>query len=160
MSHAHCLPEGTLRPWFTRRKSGIPSLVGKTSLPLTYAGAHNRKWLLPLRVPAGSSQQICWVLLPMSMSSKQPHSFDISIHVLKYAFATLIQGVTPTLRHQLFEHSSYRLYCIHQLIQFRKLSLGKHSPTFRRANDVAKTKEQMLDFTQCETQFARTLNDC
>src|SRR5216683_5099504 len=49
---------------------------------------------------------------------------------------------------------------IHQIFQLRKLSLGELSPAFRSASDVAETKEQVSDFSQCKTELTRTLNDC
>ena len=94
------------------------------------------------------------------MACDERPGYDISIHVLEYALATLIQGVALALRHQLFEHTSYCFYSIHQIIQLRKLPLGERSPAFRRASDVAETKEQMSDFSQCKTELTRTLNDC
>ena len=94
------------------------------------------------------------------MTCKERPSYDISIHALKYALATLIQGVASALRHQLLEHASHGFYSIHQMIQLRKLSLGERSPAFRRASDVTETKEQMSDFNQCKTELTRTLNDC
>ena len=96
----------------------------------------------------------------MSMTCREGPTYDISIHALKYALATLIQGVASALRHQLFEHASHGFYSTHQIIQLRKLSLGERSPAFRRASDVAKTKEQVSDFRQCKTELTRTLNDC
>jgi hypothetical protein len=72
----------------------------------------------------------------------------------------LIQGVASALRHHLLEHASHCFYSIHQMIQLRKLSLGERSPAFRRAGDVAETKEQVLDFTQGKTELTRTMNDC
>src|SRR5713101_7186659 len=96
----------------------------------------------------------------MSMTCKERPSYDISIHVLKYTLATLIQGVASALRHQLFEHASHCFYSIHQMIQLRKLSLGEGLPTFRRASDIAETKEQLSYFRQCKTELTRTLNDC
>src|ERR1700730_4625078 len=96
----------------------------------------------------------------MSTTCKQRPSYDISMHALKYVLATLIQGVASALRHQLCEHASHGFYSIHQMIQLRKLSLGERSPAFRRASDVAETKEQMSDFTQCKTELTRTLDDC
>ena len=86
--------------------------------------------------------------------------YYITIHTLKYALATLIQGVASALRHQLFEHASHCFYSIHQIIQLRQLSLGERSPAFRSASDVAETKEQASDFSQCKTELTRTLNDC
>jgi len=96
----------------------------------------------------------------MSMTCEERSSYDISIHALKYALATLIQGVASALRHQLFEHASPCFYSIHQIIQLRKLSLGEHSPAFQSASDIAETKEQVSDFSQCKTELTRTLNDC
>jgi hypothetical protein len=87
-------------------------------------------------------------------------SYDISIHALKYALATLIQGVASALRHQLLEHATHCSYSIHQVIQLRKLSLGERSPAFRRESHGAETKEQVSDFSQCKTELARSLNDC
>ncbi len=46
------------------------------------------------------------------------------------------------------------------MIQLRKLSLGERSPAFRSASGVAETKEQVSDFSQCKTEFTRTLDDC
>jgi hypothetical protein len=90
---------------------------------------------------------------------REAPSYDISVHGLKYALATLIQGVASALRHQLVEHTSHCFYSIHQMIQLGKLSLGEGSPAFRRASDIAETKEQMSDFTQGKTELTRTLND-
>jgi hypothetical protein len=81
------------------------------------------------------------------MSCDQRPGHDIRIHVLKYALATLIQGVALTLRHQLSKHGSHYFYSIHQIVQLRKLSLGERAPAFRSASDIAETKEQMLDFS-------------
>src|SRR4030081_473194 len=100
------------------------------------------------------------IFCPTSMTCDERHGYDISIHVLKYALATLIQGVASALRHQLLEHASHCFYSIHQMIQLRKLSLGERSPAFRSASDIAETKEQMSDFTQCKTELTSTLNDC
>jgi hypothetical protein len=96
----------------------------------------------------------------MSMTCEGRPSYDISIHVLKYALATLIQGVALALRHQLSKHASHGFYPIHQIIQFRKLSFGEGSPAFRSASDITETKEQMPDFSQCKTKLTCTLNDC
>lgn len=94
------------------------------------------------------------------MTCEERPGYGISIHVLKYALATLIQGVASALRHQLFEHASHCFYSIHQMIQLRKLSLGERSPAFRSASDIAETEEQMPDFSQRKTELTRTLNDC
>ena len=94
------------------------------------------------------------------MTSKERPGYEISIHVLKYALATLIQSVASALRHQLSKHASHRVYSIHEIIQLRKLSLRERPPAFRRASDIAEAKEQVTDFTQCKTQLTRTLNDC
>jgi hypothetical protein len=96
----------------------------------------------------------------MSRTCREGPSDYISVYALKYALATLIQGVASALRHQLFEHASHGFYSIHQLIQLRKLSLGERSPAFRRASDVAETKEQVSDFSQRKTELTRTQNDC
>ncbi len=96
----------------------------------------------------------------MSMTYEERSSYDISVRVLKYALAALIQGIASAIRHQLFEHASHCFYSIHQIIQLRKLSLGEHSPAFRSASDIAETKEQVSDFSQCKTELTRTLNDC
>ncbi len=96
----------------------------------------------------------------MSVTCEKRPGYDISIHVLKYALATLIQGVALALRHQLSKHASHCFYSIHEIIQLRKLSLGEPSPAFRSASDIAETKEQMPDFTQCKPELTRTLNDC
>jgi len=93
------------------------------------------------------------------MTWREAPGYDFSVHALKYALATLIQSVAPALRHQLFEHTSHDFYSIHQMIQLRKFSLGEHSPALRRVSDLAKTKKQMPDFTQCKTKLTRTLND-
>jgi hypothetical protein len=99
------------------------------------------------------------MFFPTSMTCEERPGYDISIHVLKYALATLIQGVASALRHQLCEHASHCLNSIHQIIQLRKLSLGERSPSFRSAGDVAETKEQVPDFSQCKTELSRALND-
>ena len=96
----------------------------------------------------------------MSRTCREGPSDDISVYALKYALATLIQGVASALRHQLLEHASHCLYSIHQIIQLRKLSLGERSPAFRGASDIAETEEQVSDFSQCKTELTRTLNDC
>jgi hypothetical protein len=96
----------------------------------------------------------------MSMTCEERSSYDISVRVLKYALAALIQGIASAIRHQLFEHASHCFYSIHQIIQLRKLSLGERSPAFRSASDIAETKEQVSDFSQCKTELTRTLNDC
>jgi hypothetical protein len=93
------------------------------------------------------------------MTWKERPRYDISIHVLKYAFATLIQGVASALRHQLFEHASHCFYSIHQLIQLRKLFLRERSPPFRGAGDIAEIEEQTSNFTQGKTELTRSLND-
>jgi len=100
------------------------------------------------------------IFLPTSMTSDERPGYDISIHVLKYALATLIQGVASALRHQLLEHASHCFYSIHQIIQLRKLFLGERSPAFRSSSDIAETKEQMADFSQCKTELTHALNDC
>ncbi len=45
------------------------------------------------------------------------------------------------------------------MVQFRKLPLREGSPAFRGASDIAETKEQVPDFSQCKTELARALND-
>src|SRR5207237_7667961 len=64
------------------------------------------------------------------------------------------------LRHQPSKHASHCVYSIHEIIQLRKLSLRERPPAFRSASDIAETKEQVTDFTQCKTELTRTLNDC
>ncbi len=96
----------------------------------------------------------------MSMVRRQTLSYHISSHTPKYALATLIQGVALALGHQLCEHAAHGFYSIHQMIQLGELSLGERSPAFRRASDVAETKEQVADFSQCKTELTRALNDC
>jgi hypothetical protein len=113
-----------------------------------------------LKRPAASGSQTRRIVFPISMTCGEGLSYDISVHVLKYALATLIQGVASALRHQLFEHASHGFYSIHQMIQLRKLSLGERSPAFRSASGVAETKEQVSNFSQCKTELACTLNDC
>ena len=109
--------------------------------------------------PQSGSQRADY-LLAMWMVCRWALSYHISIHTPKYALTALIQGVASALRHQLFEHASHCFYSIHQMIQLRKLSLGERSPAFRRASDIAETKEQVSDFSQCKTELARALNDC
>ena len=113
-----------------------------------------------LRAPAASGSQTRRIFFPASMTCEERPRYDISIHVQKYALATLIQGVAPALRHQLLEHTSHGFYSIHQIIQLRKLSLGERSPAFRRPSDVAETEEQLSDFSQRKTKLTRPLNDC
>ena len=96
----------------------------------------------------------------MSRTCRSGPSCDISVYALKYALATLIQGVASALRQQLFEHASHCFDSSHQITQLRKLSLGERSPAFRRASDVAETKEQVSDFSQCKTELPCPLNDC
>jgi hypothetical protein len=73
-------------------------------------------------LPLGSQTRP--IFFSMSMSCREGPSCHMSIHALKYAFATLIQGVASALCHQLFEHPSHCFYSIHQMIQLHKLSLG------------------------------------
>ena len=96
----------------------------------------------------------------MPMTCEERPGYEISIHVLKYALATLIQGVALALRHQLSEYASHGFYSIHQVIQLGKLPFGERSPAFRSASDITETKEQMADFSQCKTELTRTPNDC
>ena len=93
------------------------------------------------------------------MTSRKERRGWISVHVLKYGFATLIQGVAPALRHQALEQPSYLLYSIYQMFQFRELSLRECLPAFRSASDIAEAKKQLSDFSQCETELTGTLND-
>src|SRR6266700_6394156 len=109
---------------------------------------------------ATPGSQLADYLLAMWMVCRWALRYHISIHTPKYALAALIQGVTSALRHQLFEHASHCFYSIHQMIQLRKLSLGERSPAFRRTSDIAETKEQVSDLSQCKTELTRTLNDC
>lgn len=94
------------------------------------------------------------------MTCEERPGYGISIHVLKYALATLIQGVALALRHQLSKHASHCFYSVHQIIQLGKLLLGERSPAFRSASDIAETEEQMPDLSQRKTELTRTLNDC
>jgi hypothetical protein len=99
------------------------------------------------------------IFSPMSRTCEERPGYNTSIPVLKYALATLIQGVALALRHQLSKHASHGFYPIHQIIQLRKLSLGERPPAFRSASDITETKEQVPDFSQCKTELTRTLND-
>jgi hypothetical protein len=83
----------------------------------------------------------------MSRIGREGPDNDISVYALKYALATLIQGVTLALRHQLSKHASHRFYSIDQIIQLGKLSFGECSPAFRSASDITETTEQMSDFS-------------
>src|SRR5215469_17384327 len=93
------------------------------------------------------------------MTSSEDVASRPLIHALKYTLSTLIQGVAPTLRHQLLEQPSHHLYSIDQMLQFRELSLRERPPAFRRAGNIAETKEQVANFIQCETELTGTLND-
>ena len=64
------------------------------------------------------------IFFPRSMTCKERPGCGFSIHVLKYALGTLVQGVALALRHQLPKHASHCVYSIHEIIQLRKLSLG------------------------------------
>jgi hypothetical protein len=64
------------------------------------------------------------IFFPRSMTCKERPGCGFSIHVLKYALATLVQGVALALRYQLPKHASHCVYSIHEIIQLRKLSLG------------------------------------
>jgi uncharacterized protein DUF3606 len=57
--------------------------------------------------------QTRWTFFPTSMTCGERPRYDSSVHALKYALATLIQGVASALRHQLFEHTSHCFYSIH-----------------------------------------------
>jgi hypothetical protein len=122
------------------RKADIPKTILRESTAL---GSHTRR-----------------IFFPMSTTCEERPGYDISIHVLKYALATLIQGVALALRHQLSKHASHGFYSIRQIIQLGNLSFGERSPAFRSASDIAETKEQMSDFSQCKTELTRALNDC
>jgi hypothetical protein len=112
------------------------------------------------RAPSASASQTRRIFFPTSRVCRQGPSDDISVYALKYALATLIQGVASALRHQLSKHASHRFYSIHQIIQLGKLSFGERSPAFRGASDITETKEQVPDFCQCKAELTRTLNDC
>jgi hypothetical protein len=94
------------------------------------------------------------------MTCKKGFSCDISIHILKYAFAALIQGVAPAHPHQFPQHSLHCLDSIHQIIQLGELSLRQGAPALRSASRITEAKKQMSDFAQSETELASTLNDC
>ena len=125
-----------------RYRTGRP-IFQREFLGATASGSHTRR-----------------IFFPASMTCKERPSYDISIHVLKYALATLIQGVALALRHQLSKHASHCVYSIHEIIQLRKSSFGERSPSFRRASHIAETKEQKPDFTQCKPELTRMVNDC
>jgi hypothetical protein len=125
-----------------RYRTGRP-IFQREFLENTASGSHTRQ-----------------IFFPASMTCKERLGYDISIHVLKYALATLIQSVALALRHQLSKHASHCFYSMYQIIQLRKLFLRERSPAFRRAGDIAETKEQTSDFSQCKTELTRTLNDC
>jgi len=135
-------------------------IVGKPEINHRY---HTKKPIFQMTILlglTGSGSQTRRIFSPMSMTCEERRGYDISIHVLKYALATLIQGVALALLHQLSKHASHCFYSIHEIIQFCKLSLGERSPAFRSASDIAKTKEQMPDFRQRKPELTRTLNDC
>ena len=125
-----------------RYRTGMP-IFQREFWGATASGSHTRR-----------------IFFPRSMTCKERPGCGFSIHVLKYALATLVQGVALAIRHQLPKHASHCVYSIHEIIQLRKLSLGERSPAFRSASDVAETKEQVSDFSQCKTELTRTLNDC
>ena len=122
-----------------------------------FAARNNQSLIRP---PASSGSQPRCIFPTMSTPCKRRPGYDVSVHTLKNALATLIQGAASTFRHQLFEHASHCFNSLHQMIQLRELSLGERSPAFRSASDVSETKEQVPDFTQCKTQLSCTLNDC
>jgi hypothetical protein len=93
------------------------------------------------------------------MTCQKRRSYFISVHGLKYALATLIQGVAPALCHQFLEQASHGSYSIHQMIQLGKLSSGERSPALGSMRVITETKEQVSDFTQRKTELTRTLND-
>lgn len=119
----------------------------------------NRIWRCGEVGHPASAPQTRRIFFPVAMTCKERPGYAISVHALKYALTTLIQGVASAPRHQLFEHAAHGFDSIHQMIQLRKLSPGKRPPAFRRASDIAETKEQVPDFTQCKTELTRTLND-
>jgi len=95
----------------------------------------------------------------MSMTWKQWPSRDFSAHLLKHALATLIQCVASAFRHQPLEQTSHRFDSVQQTVQLGKLFLRESPPALRGARDIAKTKEQMPNFTQGKAKLPRTLND-
>jgi hypothetical protein len=110
--------------------------------------------------PTVSGTETRRIFPPMSRTCREGPNDSISVSALKYALATLIQGVASALHHQLCQHPSHCFDSIHQMIQLRKLSLRQRSPALRRASDVAETKEQVSDFSQGKTKLTRTLDDC
>jgi hypothetical protein len=52
----------------------------------------------------------------MPMTGREGLSRDISVHILKYALAALIQGVAPALGHQLLQRTAHGFYSIQQMI--------------------------------------------
>ena len=99
-------------------------------------------------------------LFSASTTSSAGRGWCMAIHCAKYTLATVIQGVAPTFRHQLFEQPSHGLYSVHQMLQLRQLSLRERPPAFRSASNVAEAKKQVSDFSQCKTELTSTLNDC
>jgi len=98
-------------------------------------------------------------LFSASTTSSAGRGWCMAIHCAKYTLATVIQGVAPTFRHQLFEQPSHGLYSVHQMLQLRQLSLRERPPAFRSASNVAEAKKQVSDFRQCKTELTGTLNN-
>src|SRR5215469_18912763 len=46
------------------------------------------------------------------------------------------------------------------MLQLREFSLRERPPALRSASNVAETKKQVSDLSQCKTELTGTLNDC
>jgi hypothetical protein len=77
----------------------------------------------------------------------------------KYTLAALIQRFAAAVLRHFFQKAPDSFYSVHQIVEFRELSLGQLQPALGSPSGLAEPEEQLADFVQCKAELSRALDD-
>jgi sulfur transfer protein SufE len=77
----------------------------------------------------------------MSTGRRQRFHYEVPTHAAKYPLAALIEGFAAAVLRHLYQKAPDGLYTVHQIVEFRELSLRQLLPSIRGPSDIAEAEE-------------------
>jgi hypothetical protein len=78
---------------------------------------------------------------PMSTVRRQRFHYEVPTPAAKYPLAALIERFAAAGLHHLYQKAPDGLYTVHQIVEFRELSLRQLLPAIRGPSDIAEAEE-------------------
>jgi hypothetical protein len=77
----------------------------------------------------------------MSTVRRQRFHYEVPTPVAKYPLAALIERFAAAVLHHLYQKAPDGPYTVHQIVEFRELSLRQLLPAIRDPSDIAEAEE-------------------